>query len=352
MLAVRIFLIPALIGIGPIILALIWMLKDQKDKIRAQLVIALILNFFYGLLLEIFMGHEGSLLPWKYDNILLHIDASLGIRAIAVAGHLPGFMHAPLWIIYEMMLPMMIAWIFVASHSRFSGSIILAYVAELVTAPLIYTIVPACGPGWAFGKQWLSPPAVAAVPVRLTGDPNAFPSLHVATAFLFVLYAPGRLWKTVAILFLAGTCLATLSTGEHYVIDMIPGLAFGAFAAAFGFGQRKRARFFLAVVLFWSLLVRFSHAFLIANPIVIRSLALITLALVALLLWDVWRAAPPTQDSRIESNRSMPCVEVGSAYSGFAVTVSRSHDRQVDFSSRKIHPPLRPETATPTAKPL
>ncbi len=192
MLAVRIFLIPALIGIGPIILALIWMLKDQKDKIRAQLVIALILNFFYGLLLEIFMGHEGSLLPWKYDNILLHIDASLGIRAIAVAGHLPGFMHAPLWIIYEMMLPMMIAWIFVASHSRFSGSIILAYVAELVTAPLIYTIVPACGPGWAFGKQWLSPPAVAAVPVRLTGDPNAFPSLHVATAFLFVLYAPGK----------------------------------------------------------------------------------------------------------------------------------------------------------------
>ncbi len=142
MLAVRIFLIPALIGIGPIILALIWMLKDQKDKIRAQLVIALILNFFYGLLLEIFMGHEGSLLPWKYDNILLHIDASLGIRAIAVAGHLPGFLHEPLWIIYEMMLPMMIAWIFVASHSRFSGSIILAYVAELVTAPLIYTILP------------------------------------------------------------------------------------------------------------------------------------------------------------------------------------------------------------------
>jgi hypothetical protein len=289
---INIILHPAMIAILALFLSVIWMLRDQKDKTRAHLVFALVINLFYGVLLNLLMGHEGSLFPWKFDRVLLHIDQALGIQAPVLAGHLQGFLRIPLWMIYQLMVPMMIVWFLVTRYSRGSGSIIMAYVAELVCGPLIYTIVPACGPIYAFGNQWLHPPAVPPDAIRLTGMPNAFPSLHAGTALVLVLFAPGRFWKAVALLFLAGTCLATLSTGEHYVVDLVPGLAFGVFAASVGIGKIRRAAGYLALVIAWSLVVRFASSFLIAHPIVTRSFALATLALVALALLRQWFPVP------------------------------------------------------------
>jgi hypothetical protein len=290
--AIDFLLNPAAIMILALFLAVIWMLRDEKDKSRVELVFALVLNLFYGVFLNIFMSREGSIFPWKFDHILFHLDASLGIPAAAIARPLEGPPHIPLWIVYQSMVPMMIVWYFVTRYRRSSGSIILAYVAELVSGPLLYTIVPACGPLYAFGKQWLSPPSVAPDAVRLAGMPNAFPSLHVGTAFVFVMFAPGKIWKAVSLLFLAATCLATLSTGEHYVIDLIPGLAFGVFVSAVGMRNFRRAGCFLALTLSWSLAVRFAYAILLAHPMLTRSMAVFTLASVAFALYKQWRAAP------------------------------------------------------------
>jgi hypothetical protein len=285
---ISILLNPAMIAILSVFLSVIWMLRDQKDKTRPQLVFALVINLFYGVLLNLFMGREGSLFPWKYDHVLSHMDASLGIRAASIAPALQGLLRVPLWIIYQSMVPMMIVWFLVTRRRCNRGSIIMAYVAELISGPLIYTIVPACGPIYAFGKQWLHPPSVPADAMRLTGLPNAFPSLHLGTAFVLVLFAPGRFWKSVALLFLAGTCLATLSTGEHYVIDLIPGLAFGTFAAAVGMQNYRRAAFFLTIVLAWSLAVRFGFPVLIAHSIITRLFASVTVALAAFAMWKTW----------------------------------------------------------------
>ena len=226
--AIDILINPSTIAIIALLLSVIWMLRDEKDRARIELVFALVLNLFYGVLLNLFMGREGAIFPWKFDHVLLRLDASLGIQAACIARPLQGFLHIPLWLVYQAMVPMMIAWFLLTRYRRSPGSIILAYVAELVSGPLLYMIVPACGPIYAFGKQWLQPPAVAPEAVRLAGMPNAFPSLHIGTALVFLMFAPGKIWKAVALLFLAATCLATLSTGEHYVIDLIPGLAFGA----------------------------------------------------------------------------------------------------------------------------
>jgi hypothetical protein len=275
-------------GVIMLFLAVLWMLRDQKDKTRPILVFALVLNLFYGVLLNTLMGREGSLVPWKYDYILFHLDASLGIPAASVARPLEGFMRTPLVIVYQMMVPMMIVWFLVTQYSRTRGSVVLAYVAELVAGPLLYAIVPGCGPIYAFGNRWLHPPAVSAAVIKLTGLPNAFPSLHVGTAFALVLLAPGRIWKAVALLFLAGTCMATLATGEHFVIDLVPGLAFGAFAAAIGLMNYRRAAAYLSLTLAWSLSVRFGYSFLIAHPFVTRVFAVITVALAAFALWMSW----------------------------------------------------------------
>jgi hypothetical protein len=190
------------------------------------------------------------------------------------------------------MVPMMIAWFLLTRNRRSSGSIILAYVAELASGPLLYMIVPACGPIYAFGKQWLHPPAVTPEAVRLAGMPNAFPSLHIGTAFVFLMFAPGRIWKAVALLFFAATCLATLSTGEHYVIDLVPGLAFGVFVSAIGMRNFRRAGCFFALTLSWSLAVRFAYTLLLAHPMLTRSLAGLTVASAAFALGKQWSAAP------------------------------------------------------------
>jgi hypothetical protein len=295
----QILLSPPVMGILALFLSAIWMLRDPKDKTRPLLVFALVLNLFYGFLLTIAMGREGGLFPWKFDHILFRVDQSLGLQAAAIARPLQGVMRVPLWIVYQSMVPMMIVWFLVTSYRKLRASIVLAYVAELVAGPLLYSLMPACGPIYAFGKQWLNPPTalIAAQPgaIRLAGLPNAFPSLHVGTAFLFLLFAPGKLWKAVAFTFLALTCLATLSTGEHYVIDLIPGLAFGAFAAAVGAKDRKQAVLFLSTVLAWSLVMRFASFILIDFPFITRSFAAFTIALAIFALWKQWRAqaSPP-----------------------------------------------------------
>jgi hypothetical protein len=118
--------------------------------------------------------------------------------------------------------------------------------------------------------------------------PNAFPSLHVGTALVFVLFAPGRLWRALALAFLFATGLATLSTGEHYVIDLVSGLAFGCFAASVGYRRYRAALAYLAVVVGWSLTVRFAYSFLIAYPIVLRLLAVLTVAMAVYAVFKEW----------------------------------------------------------------
>jgi hypothetical protein len=290
--AIDALLNPTVLAIVALFLSVLWMLRDEKDKARVELVFALALNLFYGMFFNFFMTGEGAIFPWKFDHVLVWLDASLGIRAISIARALQNIPHNPLWVFYDAMVPMMIAWYFVARQRPNRGSIILAYATELVSGPLLYMIVPACGPIYTFGKQWLRPPTFPPEVVRLTGMPNAFPSLHVGTAFVFVMFAPGKIWKAVALLFLAATCLATLSTGEHYVIDLIPGLAFGVFVSAIGMRNYRRAGCFLALTLSWSLGVRFGYTILLAHPMLLRSLAGLTVVSAALALGRQWSAAP------------------------------------------------------------
>jgi hypothetical protein len=280
-----------------------WMLRNTEDKTRPWLVIALVLNLFYGFLLTRFMSGEGSLLPWKYDHILFHLDQSLGINAAWIARPLQGFWRIPLLVVYQAMVPMMIVWFLLSSRYGKRGSLIPAYATELAAGPLLYSVVPGCGPHYAFGAQWLYPPAVPADTIRLSGMPNAFPSLHIATALVFVMFAPTRLTRIFSLAFLAATCMATLSTGEHYVIDLVPGLAFGAFAASVGLARIRQAAGFLVIVSVWSIAVHFGSPSLIAHPLLVQSGAALTLVLVAIAVWKESRSQP--EASIVETDQTV-----------------------------------------------
>lgn len=286
---------PAVIGLTALFLAVVWMLRNEKDRTRPLLVIALVVNLFYGWLLTFVMGRENGLVPWKFDYVLAGLDQSLGLGTAPIAAMLHHWERIPLLVIYQLMVPMMIAWFMVARSRNLSGGLVLAYVAEMVVGPALYALMPGCGPVYAFRGQWLHPPAVAAVPIRLAGMPNAFPSLHIGTALVLVLFSGGRWSRCFALAFLACTALATLSTGEHYVIDLVPGLAFGCFAASVGLRRWVSSLSFFAVVLGWSLGARFGYGFLIAHPGWLRFFAAMTVAAAVATVARMWAKAPGWQ---------------------------------------------------------
>jgi len=287
---------PAIFGILVLFLSVVWMLRDESDKTRPLLVFAVALNLFFGFLMTVFMAREGGLLPFKYDHVLFRMDESLGVSAASIAQPLQGICRVPLVVAYQLMVPMMICWFLVTRYRNLRGSVVIAYVAELVVGPLLYALLPGCGPVYAFGARWLQPPQVEAGAIPLIGLPNAFPSLHVGTAFVFVLFAPGRVSRSVSLVFLALTVLATLSTGEHYVIDLVAGLIFGCFAASVGYRRFRRALLYLGTVLCWSLAIRFEYPLLLGHPGMLRLAAVLTVALAVLAVYKEWRIPAPGAD--------------------------------------------------------
>src|SRR6266478_1552726 len=118
---------PAILGMGAVFASILWMLVDQKDKTRPLIVFALIINLVYGTALTKFLGREGSLLPWKYDLILLQIDRTLGFSAAKIAFPLVhGFWRVPLVVVYESLLPLMTLFYFMQRGIEGRGLVIRA----------------------------------------------------------------------------------------------------------------------------------------------------------------------------------------------------------------------------------
>ena len=89
--------------------------------------------------------------------------------------------------------------------------------------------------------------------------------------------------------FLLGTMLSTLSTGEHYVVDLIAGLVFGCFAGAVAGGFWRRAFVYLFATAVWSVSIRFRYETLLAHPYALRLFALVTVMIAmhaVLVAWD------------------------------------------------------------------
>ncbi len=61
--AIDFLLNPSMMAIIALFLSVIWMLRDEKDKARIELVFALALNLFYGVFFTFFMSSEGAVFP-------------------------------------------------------------------------------------------------------------------------------------------------------------------------------------------------------------------------------------------------------------------------------------------------
>jgi hypothetical protein len=231
------------------------------------------------------MNAENRGFPLKFDYFLYAIDKSLGLSAFWVARLLSEWQRSALFVVYQSLTAAMITWYGVnlrRRHGRPAG-LLVAYLITFGLGPCLYLIVPACGPRHAFGSAFPAGyPAVLPVLVPLNYWPNAIPSLHVATALLFVFFAGrNRVLGGIACLYLAATVVATLAF-EHYVIDLVVAVPFACCATLAARGKVRLALFCLAAVLAWLLAIRFFTPALAAHPALLRILALATVASAAI----------------------------------------------------------------------
>ena len=109
--------------------------------------------------------------------------------------------------------------------------------------------------------------------------PNAFPSLHFATAIVILVFARPGWWRTIAAAFVAATAIATIVTGEHYVIDLAAGITFACFASYAGRRKYGMASLFLGFTALMAMLIRFYPQTIIAHPILLREVVVLTCVL-------------------------------------------------------------------------
>jgi hypothetical protein len=229
-------------------------------------------------------------LPHKLDYFLYAFDGSLGFEPSFVAGKLVRAVPALDWLT-AMVYNGLGLWfcIVYAAHTRAHGkyriNILVLLIADVFVGVALYFVFPAAGPRYAFPAFPNLPPAVRAGAVRFEGIPNAMPSLHMAgTLMVFWLSRP---WPRLRI-FTGGICavtaLATMSMGEHYLVDLVVAVPYSLAIFALAANTPDR-RFPLAVgagmVLVWLAVLRYGNL----HAAVSWGLVIVTLAI----CWKVQR---------------------------------------------------------------
>jgi hypothetical protein len=208
--------------------------EDQQRRLKPLLMGLTPIVFLVYLPVAFSLLHVSS--PDSFDRFLYAFDSRFGFQAAFAAGRL--FLDWPILktvcgLIY-MGLPLAMAAVYVAVPvAEDEPSLIKTFLLVSVIGVILYQVVPAAGPVYAFADGYpYRTPAISSgfiTPIHLKDAPsNAIPSLHTAWALLIY-------WRTrssrlairgAAAVFLLLTLLATLGLGEHYLIDLVVAVPF------------------------------------------------------------------------------------------------------------------------------
>jgi hypothetical protein len=173
---------------------------------RDDLAIAFLIPFSFVIMGVVNSAVRG-LTPHTIDAQLSMLDMGIG-RAIWTFAKAHAWFRQPLFIIYLGLPEAMLLAAFVAKSERARLLVSLALAAVMVIP--FYLLFPAVGPAHV-------------------GDPLAprdcMPSMHLAWALMLWLNARGRIRPVFAV-FAGLTAVATLSTGEHYLPDLVAAVPF------------------------------------------------------------------------------------------------------------------------------
>ncbi|MGB7583402.1 MAG: phosphatase PAP2 family protein [Terriglobales bacterium] len=295
----------------------IWSVQpEEKNLLRLGLLPPLLLVLL-GYFSSGLLASTGELHPKTLDLYLYAFDGSLGMQPSFAAGRV---VLGSLWLtrmclFWYRILPAVLMLVYAQQLIRRGKAALSVFLAFFLAGPvgiIFYNLFPACGPIYLF-PQFPSDPMTAVQvralllqPVLVTGNRNAFPSLHMAWALLAWWYGEGLSpWvRTLVVLFLAGTVLATLGLGEHYFIDLVAAFPFALmmYAACTGgipLGDRRRFLTLLSALLgltAWMGMLRFGTEIMRLSPLAPWALVACTVACCI-----VWQARLPAIERAVEA---------------------------------------------------
>ena len=188
---------------------------------------------------SITLGWTQAAHPKTLDLFLYKFDCSLGFQPSFLVGQLfakNGWLHLSCLLFY-LALPVPLTLVLGQRLRRDGRAAMSVFYAFLIAGPvgvLLFNLFPAMGPQHVFPNFPSFPLPTADVrrlaldAVGLPGTRNAIPSLHMTWVLLAWWSARNlpRWTRGTAILFVAFTFLATMGTGEHYLIDLIVAFPF------------------------------------------------------------------------------------------------------------------------------
>jgi hypothetical protein len=287
----------AFLGIGSITVMAwqrIWNRPSQRPSNQsAALRDALVLPVF-SLVAGLGMNWANGFPQRTYDHLLYAFDGTL--LRIAPGQTVAALFRSFPWVgeaasaAYQGLLifpPLYRGW---ALHRGLRGggiNVMHAFVAAGVAGFILYQVCPAEGPVYSFGTQFPNHlpnwGEISLAPYLSAGVHNAIPSMHMAWALLILwsAFELGPLALATAGGLVGLTLLATLGSGEHYLVDLVVSVPL-AFAVWNAFRRDKlRAALGLGLVCGWLIYLR-SAAFLLVPGFANWMLILATVAAVGI----------------------------------------------------------------------
>ena len=244
-------------------------LSRQHAREKCFLIFLLTIVSIYGFGV---VSITSALSPLVYDAILYQFDGSLGFSASAILSSLvqdyPLFLNWVIKPIY-LMLPLGMGLQYVQQmQSKEPAKVYLLlfwFSSMFIVCLFSYLLLPATGPKYIFGNLFPNnmPKLTDIMDVPLvnpaTYPRNAFPSMHFGWAFAMWLNAmlmKGKLQTKFFLVITILTALATLSLGEHYLIDLIVAVPFtyalqGIFLRGLPFNHTARWQCILVGTALW-----------------------------------------------------------------------------------------------------
>ncbi|HTW65629.1 MAG TPA: phosphatase PAP2 family protein [Bryobacteraceae bacterium] len=264
----------AFLGLGTITVMAwqaLWGAAQAAGALRDALVLPAF-SFIAGLGMD---WANGSALP-TYDHLLYAFDGTLlriapGETINALYRSFPWIASGASFAYSGLLLfpPLYRGWALYRGRSK-GVNIMHAFAIAGVAGFILYQVCPAEGPRYAFGAafpdhlpDWRT---VSLAPYLNAGVHNAIPSMHMAWAFLVLWSAMelGPFAIAAAGTFAGFTALATIGTGEHYLVDLVVSAPLVLAVTA---GLRRdilRCTIGLTIVLGWLIYLR-SGAFLLCS---------------------------------------------------------------------------------------
>jgi len=280
-----------------------WSRGEESTRMRLAFLFAF-LSLGVDAAAVLFHALTSKLNPKVLDLYLYSFDASLRVQLSFLMGQAYATWHrfgdAGMFIYIG--LPVLLAMVAAGHLLHGSKVAIPAMAAFLVTAPIgviFYNLFPALGPTYIFGPRFPWNPLTIDQAARLLLEPipvagyrNAMPSLHIAWVLLAWWFSRGlSVWeRSIAMVFVVFTALATLGSGEHYFIDLVVGFPFALFVYALcafplGWTQERKVAFGLGLVLTlaWFAMLRQGVKLFWVSPILPWLACLVTVAAVVIL---------------------------------------------------------------------